>query len=102
MQSEAQEWFAARTSAANDWPVADLLVAKQAQRVDVILPALNEAATVGQIVSEVRSRLMQPGRSLVDALVVVDCFPMMSKHADDAHGALREFSVTLTEAHLHG
>ena len=72
MQSEAQEWFAARTSAANDWPVADLLVAKQAQRVDVILPALNEAATVGQIVSEVRSRLMQPGRPLVDALVVVD------------------------------
>lgn len=72
MQAEAREWFAARTSAAADWPLTDLLAAKGDQKVDVILPAQDEAATVGKIVAEVRAQLMQPTCGLVDTLVVVD------------------------------
>lgn len=65
-----------RTWQAADWPAADVLAAKQRAGVSiaVVLPALNEADTVGTIVDTVRSELMsnsgQPG--LVDDLVVID------------------------------
>ena len=72
MRPEARAWFDRRTSAAADWPVERLLAAKGARRVDVILPALNEAQTVGDIVSTVRAQLMTAEIPLVDDLVVVD------------------------------
>ncbi len=72
MRSEVRSWFDRRTSAAADWPLADLVAAKGDQRIDVILPALNEESTVGDIVATVRRELMAPGAALVDDLVVVD------------------------------
>ena len=72
MQAAASEWFARRTSAAADWPLSAVLATKGNRTVDVILPAQDEAATVGQIVTEVRESLMTPEAALVDNLVVVD------------------------------
>ncbi len=72
MQAAASEWFARRTSTAADWPLSAVLATKGNRTVDVILPAQDEAATVGQIVTEVRESLMTPEAALVDNLVVVD------------------------------
>ncbi len=68
MTEHVQHWLDNRTSTADDWDVADLLARKQAT-VAVILPALNEAATVGQIVRIIADEL---SGSLVDDLVVLD------------------------------
>ena len=72
MRPEVRSWFARRTSAAAEWSLGDLVAAKGDRRVDVILPALNEEETVGEIVATVRRDLMTAGSPLVDDLVVVD------------------------------
>ena len=71
MDPTAQAWFSRRSSHADDWPVATLIEAKGATRVSVVLPALDEQATVGRIVERIRRDLVvrQP---LVDELVVMD------------------------------
>ncbi|MFI6026768.1 glucosyl-3-phosphoglycerate synthase [Amycolatopsis magusensis] len=51
---------------AGDWPMRQLRAAKGSTTVSVVLPAFNEAATVGAIVSMVRQH------ELVDEVVVVD------------------------------
>jgi len=63
-----QAWLDSRTSAAADWRAGDLSAGRD-QTVAVILPALNEAATVGRIVGIVHDELLG---SLVDDLVVLD------------------------------
>jgi glucosyl-3-phosphoglycerate synthase len=67
----AHRWFSERTSRAADWPVDKLIAAKGDARVSVVLPALNEQATVGRIVRVIRRELVER-RHLVDELVVVD------------------------------
>jgi glucosyl-3-phosphoglycerate synthase len=67
----AQAWFDRRTSRAADWPVEKLLAAKGSSRVSVVLPALDEEATVGRIVRAIRRDLVER-HALVDELVVVD------------------------------
>ena len=74
MQGDVARWFAERSSRAADWPLARLQEAKGATTVSVVLPALDEAATVGAIVTEVRRTLVDVARPLVDELVVVDSF----------------------------
>ncbi len=71
MLASVVEWFARRTTAASSYPPAVLTALKAAQsaRVSVVLPARNEAATVGAIVTELR-RLI--GIGLVDQILVVD------------------------------
>jgi glucosyl-3-phosphoglycerate synthase len=68
----ARAWFDHRTSAAADWPLELLLAHKASQRITVILPALDEEATVGDIVEAIRRDLMEPACDLVDDLVVLD------------------------------
>ncbi len=71
MLASVAEWFARRTSAAADYPI-DALAARKAAAgtgVSVVLPARNEALTVGAIVAELR-RLMPSG--LVDQILVID------------------------------
>jgi glucosyl-3-phosphoglycerate synthase len=63
-----QAWLASRTSTADDWRAEDLLEQKAA-RVAVVLPALNEEPTVGQIVRIIHDDLLG---GLVDDLVVLD------------------------------
>src|SRR6185369_12035400 len=66
----AANWFAARTSAVSDWPIADLVDRKGATRVSVVLPALDEEPTVGEIVAGVRTLAERTG--LVDEIIVID------------------------------
>lgn len=57
----------------NDWSFEDLLAAKRAggHRVSLVVPARNEAATVGDVVSRVRASLMDTAQ-LIDEVVVID------------------------------
>jgi glucosyl-3-phosphoglycerate synthase len=76
MRPDVRRWFERRTSAAADWPLEALLAAKHSREaapvtVSVVLPALDEARTVGAIVSAIRERLVDE-HALVDELVVVD------------------------------
>ncbi len=73
MQTQVRQWFERRTSALADWPTDRVLAAKQAGNttVSVVLPALNEEATVGAIAAAIRSELVER-YPLVDELVVVD------------------------------
>lgn len=64
-------WFDRRTSRAADWPLPKVVAAKGPTTVAVVLPALNEEATVGRIVETVRRALVER-TGLVDELVVMD------------------------------
>lgn len=68
-----EEWFGRRTHRWCDWSLDALLAAKQAtgHRVSLVVPARNEAATVGDVVGRVRERLVETSR-LVDEIVVID------------------------------
>ncbi|MFE2286728.1 glucosyl-3-phosphoglycerate synthase [Streptomyces sp. NPDC059443] len=75
MLEEVERWLSARSWSAADRPLDQLLSAKRAAgtTVSVVLPALNEEATVGAIVEVIRRDLMDgPDTPLVDELVVVD------------------------------
>jgi glucosyl-3-phosphoglycerate synthase len=67
----ARAWFSRRSSHADDWPVPRLLDAKGSTRVSVVLPALNEEATVGRIAARIRRELVDRA-GLIDELVVMD------------------------------
>jgi glucosyl-3-phosphoglycerate synthase len=70
---EVADWLRRRSWTAADRPLPDLLAAKRASgaTVSVVLPALDEEATVGAIVATIRRELME-AVPLVDELVVVD------------------------------
>ncbi len=70
MHPEAAAWFATRTSAAADWPVSLVTGAKGHTRVSVVLPALDEEPTVGEIVTKIHQLADRTG--LVDEIVVID------------------------------
>jgi glucosyl-3-phosphoglycerate synthase len=73
VQPQVRQWFERRTSALADWPLQQVLAAKQASgtTVSVVLPALNEAATVGAIVAAIQAELVER-HPLVDELIVLD------------------------------
>ena len=60
-----------RTFHHDDFRIDDLVEAKRGRRVSVVLPARNEAPTIGPIVSTIRKHLVRR-RHLVDEIVVVD------------------------------
>jgi glucosyl-3-phosphoglycerate synthase len=66
------DWFARATSSIDDWSLAGVLAQKGTTRIAVILPALDEEATVGEIVTAIRHDLMQAPHQLVDEVIVVD------------------------------
>ncbi|MFG1809955.1 glucosyl-3-phosphoglycerate synthase [Streptomyces sp. NPDC049040] len=76
MLEEVERWLAARSWSAGDRPLDVLLDAKKAAgpagTISVVLPALDEEATVGDIVAVIRRDLMTPDVPLVDEVVVVD------------------------------
>jgi glucosyl-3-phosphoglycerate synthase len=63
-----ERWFRDRTWQEPAWTVPELVRAKGDRTVSVVLPALDEEATVGGVVAAVRPLL----GSLVDELVVID------------------------------
>ncbi|MEZ0093878.1 glucosyl-3-phosphoglycerate synthase [Streptacidiphilus sp. EB129] len=73
MLDEVADWLRRRSWAAADRSLPELLAAKRAtgSTVSVVLPALDEEATVGEIVTAIRRDLME-AVPLVDELVVVD------------------------------
>ncbi|MFD4562200.1 glucosyl-3-phosphoglycerate synthase [Streptomyces sp. NPDC058469] len=73
MLKEVERWLSTRSWSMTDRPLHKILAAKQrtGQSVSVVLPALNEEATVGDIVAIIRHDLMQQV-PLVDEIVVVD------------------------------
>ncbi|QNP63930.1 glucosyl-3-phosphoglycerate synthase [Streptomyces genisteinicus] len=72
MLDEVERWLARRSWSVADRPLDRLLAAKQNTTVSVVLPALNEEATVGEIVTVIRDELMTDAVPLVDELVVMD------------------------------
>ena len=55
----------------DDWSLATLLAAKETTRVSLVVPARNEAATVGDVVGRVREALVETVQ-LLDEIVVID------------------------------
>ncbi|MFJ2788362.1 MULTISPECIES: glucosyl-3-phosphoglycerate synthase [unclassified Streptomyces] len=72
MLEEVERWLDRRSWSLADRPLDQVLAAKRSTRVSVVLPALNEEATVGEIVSVIRRELMSEAVPLVDELVVID------------------------------
>lgn len=60
-----------RTAHWGDWSIEELRAAKGDQRVSLVVPARNEAATVGAVVARVRAALMDTV-DLLDEIVVID------------------------------
>lgn len=89
-----QDWFDRRTHHWDDWALADLLEAKgrAGQRVSLVVPARNEAATVGDIVARVRDALMDTA-SLLDEIVVID-----SDSSDDTYAVATQAGATVHRA----
>ncbi|MFH9755621.1 glucosyl-3-phosphoglycerate synthase [Streptomyces griseus] len=75
MLEEVERWLTRRSWSSGDHPLNRLTDARDADprrtSVSVVLPALNEEATVGAIVATIRRELMEKLR-LVDELVVID------------------------------
>lgn len=73
MLEEAERWLTRRSWSVADRTLGALLDAKRASgaSVSVVLPALDEEGTVGEIVAEIRRELVEKV-SLVDELVVID------------------------------
>jgi glucosyl-3-phosphoglycerate synthase len=71
MDPAVEDWFSRRTWQEPPWAVEDLVAAKRGRRVSVVLPALDEEATVGAIVEAIVP-FTQGAEPLVDELVVVD------------------------------
>ncbi|WKK26487.1 glucosyl-3-phosphoglycerate synthase [Streptomyces olivoreticuli] len=74
MLEEVERWLDRRSWSVGDRPLDQLLAAKRdtGTTVGVVLPALNEEATVGDIVATIRRELMTDAVPLVDELVVLD------------------------------
>ncbi|HEY2791481.1 MAG TPA: glucosyl-3-phosphoglycerate synthase [Micromonosporaceae bacterium] len=70
MHPDAAAWFARRTSAWTDWTIPALQEAKGSTRVSVVLPALDEEPTVGEIVAGIVK--LRDATGLVDEIFVID------------------------------
>ncbi|MEU6825691.1 glucosyl-3-phosphoglycerate synthase [Streptomyces atriruber] len=73
MLEEVEHWLSRRSWSVADRPTDRLAAAKRAggASVSVVLPALDEEGTVGEIVAEIRRELMEKV-PLVDELLVID------------------------------
>lgn len=71
-QLDPEQWLATGTSTIDDWPADVLRERKRDQRVAVVLPARNEAGTVGDIVAAIIADHSVGPDPLVDEVVVVD------------------------------
>jgi glucosyl-3-phosphoglycerate synthase len=71
VRTDVERWLDARTWSADTWDRRTLGASKGATTVSVVLPARNEAATVGDIVRALRADLVD-SVPLVDEILVVD------------------------------
>ncbi|MFY9806798.1 MAG: glucosyl-3-phosphoglycerate synthase [Pseudonocardiaceae bacterium] len=68
MLPQTRRWFSEATVQSVPWTLEQLVAAKRGRTVSVVLPALNEEATVGALVGELRPLI----GGVVDELVVMD------------------------------
>jgi glucosyl-3-phosphoglycerate synthase len=68
---QVSTWFESQSHHWDDWSLDALLQAKGATKVSLVVPARNEAATVGAVVSRVRAALVDTV-ALLDEIVVID------------------------------
>jgi glucosyl-3-phosphoglycerate synthase len=71
MVEPGSDWSRRYTFHWDDWTLPALVEAKGAIKVSLVVPARNEAATVGDVVTRVRSALMDTV-TLLDEIVVID------------------------------
>lgn len=71
MREEVRNWLGRRTSSGEDWDRDELVRAKRDTTISVVLPARNEAATVGHIVERLKDELVDQV-PLIDELIVMD------------------------------
>lgn len=73
VQERVDAWFARHTHGWHDWSLEELVATKAAagRTVSLVVPARNEAATVGVVVAKVREALMGT-TALLDEIVVID------------------------------
>jgi hypothetical protein len=87
------DWTGANTYHWDDWTLADLTAAKGSRAVSLVVPARNEAATVGDVVTRVREALVDTERSRgIDAIAQVDLGTRAHRHQ-----SLRDLSGMATE-----
>lgn len=84
MDAEARAWFDRRTTAAADWPAEELVDRLHGHRVSVVIPARDEAGTVGEVVRAIITDLVDRV-PLVAEVVVMD-----SLSTDDTARVARE------------
>ncbi len=86
-----ERWFARRTHRWQEWTVHDLLEARErtATKVSLVVPARNEAATVGDVVTRVRTALVDTV-ALLDEIVVID-----SDSTDDTFAVAEDAGATV-------
>ncbi|WP_104164486.1 glucosyl-3-phosphoglycerate synthase [Arthrobacter sp. SX1312] len=71
MRAEVQDWYSTRSFQGSAFDRQELAARKQGQRVSVVLPAKNEAATIGAIITPLRTELMGE-LPLLDEIIVID------------------------------
>jgi glucosyl-3-phosphoglycerate synthase len=104
MSPVVEAWATCRTSNVLNWPPDRLLQAKGDATVSVVIPARNEAATVGTIVAAIRTALVQ-SVPLVDEVIVVDS-RSVDQTADEARAAgatvVAQEDITDGQPPMHG
>jgi glucosyl-3-phosphoglycerate synthase len=93
-----EAWSTYRTGRAAQWMPRQLVRAKRANRVSVVIPARDEEATVGAIVSTIQRHLVAR-YPLVDELIVVDS---RSRDRTAAVAAAAGATVVCQDAMTHG
>jgi glucosyl-3-phosphoglycerate synthase len=86
------DWLRTNTHHWNDWSLDELLALKGGTRISLVVPARNEAATVGDVVSRVRTALMETA-NLLDEIVVID-----SDSTDATYDVATEAGATVHRA----
>ena len=86
------DWLRTHTHHWNDWSLDDLLALKGETRISLVVPARNEAATVGAVVSRVREALVETA-NLLDEIVVID-----SDSTDATYDVASEAGATVHRA----
>src|SRR3954447_25407772 len=66
-----EAWLDRNTHHWDDWSLDELVAAKGSRGVSLVVPARNEAATVGDVVTRVREALVDTV-ALLDEIVVID------------------------------
>lgn len=92
MLPEARDWFVGSSSHWTDWPAAAVHDMKAGERISVVIPARDEAPTIGGIVAGIRQDLMVDV-PVVDELIVID-----SDSTDDTAEVAERAGATVCSA----